>query len=57
VEIHFVSHTREHYQSEAHRQTGLPAAPAVLVEEEIVLQGPEISEERLETALKRRLAG
>lgn len=47
--------SRETYQGEAYRSLGLPPAPAVMVEDEIVGQGPEISEERLEAAIRRRL--
>jgi hypothetical protein len=57
LEVEFIAQTRESYQSEAHRASGLPPAPAVVIDDEIVLKGPEISEEKLEEAIRRRLRG
>ena len=34
---------------------GLPPAPAAMVAEEVVLQGPNISEEKVEAAIRRHL--
>ena len=48
--------SREAYQGEAYRASGLPAAPAVMVEDEVAAQGPEISAEKIETAIRRHLA-
>ncbi len=57
LEVEYVSQTREYYQSEAHRDSGLPPAPAVIIDEQIVIIGAEISEEELDEAISRRLAG
>jgi hypothetical protein len=53
--VETVSQSREEYQSEVYKASGLPPAPAVMVEEEIAGQGPGISEEGLEAAIRRHL--
>jgi hypothetical protein len=55
MEVEEIFRSREEYQSEAYRATGRPAAPAVMVEDEIAGQGPGISEEGLETVIRRHL--
>jgi hypothetical protein len=50
-----VTKSREEYQSEEYQASGLPAAPAVVVEDELAAQGPEISEEKLEAIIRRHL--
>jgi len=50
-----ISKSREEYQSEFYRASGLPAAPAVMVEDEIAGQGPGISEEGLEAVIRLHL--
>jgi len=47
VEIEVVSKPRAEYQSERHRLSGLPSAPTVMIDEEVVVQGKLIGEERL----------
>ena len=54
-EVETVSKSREAYQAEAYAATGLPAAPAVMVEKEIAAQGPNISDEGLEAVIRRHL--
>lgn len=55
IEVEAVFRSREEYQSDAHRAAGLPAAPAVLVEEELAAQGPEITAEKIEAVIRRHL--
>jgi hypothetical protein len=55
IDMETVTKSREEYQSEGYRASGLPAAPAVVVEDELAAQGPEISEEKLEAILRRHL--
>jgi hypothetical protein len=47
--------SREEYQSDEYKASGLPPAPAVIVGDELIHQGPGVSEEKLETAIKRHL--
>jgi len=53
--VEIVTKTREEYQSAEYLAAGLPAAPAVMVEDEIAGQGPAISEEKLEEIIRRHL--
>lgn len=55
LDIDTVSRSREEYQSDAHQVLGLPAAPAVLVADELAGQGPELSEEKVEALIRRHL--
>jgi hypothetical protein len=55
IEVEAYSRSREEYQAEAYQASGLPAAPAVMVEDEIAGQGPNLSEAGLEAVIQRRL--
>ena len=55
TEVETVSRSREEYQSEGYKALGLPSAPAVMVEDEVAAQGPEISAEKLEAVIRRHL--
>lgn len=55
IEVENVSRSREEYQSDAYKASGLPPAPAVMVGDEIAAQGPQISEEKLEAVIRRHL--
>jgi hypothetical protein len=55
LEVEEISKSREEYQSEPYRASGLPPAPAVMVEEEIAGQGPGITRESLEAVICRHL--
>jgi hypothetical protein len=55
LEVEETSKSKEAYQSDAYKGSGLPPAPAVMVEDEIAGQGPGISEEGLEAAVRRHL--
>ena len=55
MEVETIVKSSEAYRSEAYQASGLPAAPAVMVEDEIAAQGPEISEEKLEAVIRRHL--
>ena len=55
IDVETVAKSREAYQAEAYVATGLPAAPAVMVENELAGQGPSLSEEGLEMVIRRHL--
>ena len=55
LEVETVSQSREAYQAEAYVASGQPAAPAVMVENELAGQGPNISEEGVERVIRRHL--
>jgi hypothetical protein len=54
-EVETVAKSREAYQAAEYAATGLPAAPAVMVEDELAAQGPSISEEGVERVLRGHL--
>jgi hypothetical protein len=55
LEVETVAKSKEAYQAEAYAATGLPAAPAVMVENELAAQGPSLSEEGLEAVIRQHL--
>lgn len=55
IEIEVVSKPRAEYQTDGYFQLDLPVAPAVMVEEEIVTEGADVSETALETCIRRHL--
>ena len=55
LEVETVSQSREAYQAEAYVASGQPAAPAVMVENEIAGQGASLSEEGLDRVIRRHL--
>ena len=55
LEVETVAKSREDYQAEAYVATGLPAAPAVMVENELAAQGPSLSDEAVEMVIRRHL--
>jgi hypothetical protein len=55
IDVETITRSRDEYRGDAYRASGLPAAPAVMVEDKIAAQGPEISEEKVEDAIRRHL--
>ena len=55
LEIEDISRTRDEYQSDRYKASGLPPAPAVMVEDELAGQGSGISEEGVEAVIRRHL--
>ena len=55
LEIELISNTRDTYRSAEYLATGLPAAPALMLDDEILVQGRPISEEALDSAIRCRL--
>ncbi len=55
LEIETMSKPREYYRTAEYLASGLPAAPALMLADELVIQGCMISEEALESAIDRHL--
>ena len=55
IEIEVVSKPIAEYQTDEYFELDLPVAPAIMVGEEIVVEGSAISEDKLEAAICRRL--
>ena len=49
------SQPKAEYHTDAYYALDLPVAPAIVVEDEIVVEGKDISEEELEAAIRRHL--
>ncbi len=55
IEIEIISKPREEYMTDEYFELDLPVAPAVMVGEEIVVEGSDISDEDLEGAICNHL--
>ncbi len=55
IEVETISKPRAEYQTAEYLQLGLPPAPAGMVGEEVVAQGPNLSEDQVEAAIHRHL--
>jgi hypothetical protein len=55
VKVEVTSLPREEYRDDRYRRLGLPAAPAIMIDDEVVVQGVDIAEERLRELLAARL--
>jgi len=55
IEIETASKPREEYTSPEYIKLNLPKAPAVMVGEEVVIEGADIAERKVETAICRNL--
>ena len=55
IEVETISKPHAEYKTAEYLQLGLPPAPAAMVGEEVVAQGPSLSEEEVEAAIRRHL--
>jgi len=55
IEIETTSKPIAEYQTDEYFELDLPVAPAVMVGDEIVVEGANVPEERVEAAIRRRL--
>jgi hypothetical protein len=55
VEIEVISKPNAEYQTDEYFELDLPVAPAVMVAEEIVVEGENVSEHEVETCICRHL--
>jgi hypothetical protein len=55
IEIEIISKPRAEYTTAEYLESGWPKAPAIMVGDEIVVQGADISEDKLETVICRYL--
>ncbi|MBM4294733.1 MAG: hypothetical protein FJ126_07520 [Deltaproteobacteria bacterium] len=54
-ELEYISKPIAEYQTDEYFELDLPVAPAIMVGEEIVVEGAGVAEEVLEAALRRHL--
>ncbi len=55
LEVETLSKTKEEYRTAEHLASGLPLAPALMVADEVLVQGCTIKWETLESAILRHL--
>jgi hypothetical protein len=55
IEIETISKPRAEYTTEKYLELGLPKAPAIMVEDEILVEGSDISEDKLEEIICKHL--
>jgi hypothetical protein len=55
IEIETISKPIAEYQTDEYFELDLPAAPAVMVGEEIVVEGADVTEDKLEAVICRHL--
>lgn len=55
VTIEVISKPRAEYQTDAWFEQDLPVAPAVMVDDEIVTEGADVSLEEIEACIRRHL--
>ena len=51
IEMETISKPKEEYNTDEYFELDLPVAPAVMVGEEIVVEGSDVSEEKLEAVI------
>ena len=54
-DVEVIAKSREAYQAEAYVASDLPAAPAVMVGDDIVVEGADVTEAQLEAVIRRHL--
>jgi hypothetical protein len=55
IEIETISKPKAEYLTDEYFELDLPVAPAVMVDEEIVVEGTDVSEDKLETVICQHL--
>jgi hypothetical protein len=55
IEIETISKPKQEYQTDDYFELDLPAAPAVMVGDEIVVEGSDVPEDKLEATICRHL--
>jgi hypothetical protein len=55
IEIELTSKPNAEYQTDEYFELDLPTAPAVMVGDEVVVEGADVSEEKLEACICRHL--
>ena len=55
IEIETISKPNAEYLTDEYFELDLPVAPAVMVDEEIVVEGTDVAEDKLETVICRHL--
>ncbi len=55
IEIETIAKPKDEYMTDAYFELDLPVAPAVMVGDEIIVEGADVSEDKLEDTICRHL--
>ncbi|MDO9583814.1 MAG: hypothetical protein Q7J24_11995 [Desulfomicrobium sp.] len=55
IELEVTSQPKALYQTDKYFDLDLPLAPAIMVDDEVVVEGSDIAEEKLEASIRRHL--
>jgi hypothetical protein len=55
VAFEIISKPRDVYSSDEWAETELPCAPAIMIGDDVIVEGKNISEDELESKIKKRL--
>jgi hypothetical protein len=55
LEVEILSKPIAEYNTDEYFELELPVAPAIMVEDEIIVEGSDVSEEKLENAIRAKL--
>ena len=55
IEVEVLSKPIAEYNTDEYFELELPVAPAIMVDDEIVVEGSDVSEEKLENAIRAKL--
>ena len=55
IEVETISKPKQEYQTDEYFELDLPAAPAVMVGDEILVEGSDVPEDKLEATICRHL--
>lgn len=55
IEVEVISKPRAEYQTDEYFELDLPTAPAIMVDDEILVEGSDVSDEKLENAIRTHL--
>lgn len=56
IEIETISKPRAEYQTEEYMTLDLPRAPAIMIGEEVVAEGSDVTEEKVVAEIRKQLA-
>ncbi len=54
LDVETVIHSREHYRSDEWLETDLPGAPSIMIDDDVIVEGSDISEAELENEIRSR---
>ena len=55
IQTEVISKPRADYQTDEYFELDLPVAPAVMVDDEIVVEGSDVAEDKLENVIRKHL--